>query len=119
MPSHTTAKLPMSKSWDEFENICADVIKKIWKDDYIIHNGCSGQKQNGVDIYGKPVRYNGDYCGVQCKNKKTDLSEIKEEVSKAESFKPELKELIFMIGSSRDAKNVDEFLFLIMCVMSL
>ncbi|MBU2615535.1 MAG: hypothetical protein KKC19_00330 [Nanoarchaeota archaeon] len=103
MPTFTTSKLPLPKSWDEFEDISADIIKKIWKCDYIIRNGRSGQKQNGVDIYGKPPRFKGEYSGVQCKDKKTTFEEIEGETNKAEDFKPTLKEFIFTIGSFRDA----------------
>lgn len=39
MPSPTTTKLPRPKSWDEFEDICADVLKRIWVDPYIVRNG--------------------------------------------------------------------------------
>ena len=109
MSTFTTSKLPLPKSWDEFEDISADVIKKIWKSDYIIRNGRSGQRQNGVDIFGKPSKFKGDYCGVQCKNKSITLTEIKEEIIKAEDFKPQLKELVFTIGSERDVNLQEEF----------
>ncbi|MEK6913795.1 MAG: hypothetical protein AABW47_03960 [Nanoarchaeota archaeon] len=107
MPTFTTSKLPLPKSWEEFEDISADIIKKIWGTDYITRNGRLGQKQNGVDIYGKPPNLNGGYCGVQCKNKKVSIEEIKKEIENAEGFKPYLKELIFAIVSERDA-NLQE-----------
>ena len=103
MPTFVTSKLSPPNSWGEFEDISADIIKKIWQDDYLIRNGRSGQKQNGVDMFGKPLNLNGNYCGVQCKNKQVNINEVKEEINKAESFKPLLKELIFMICSSRDS----------------
>jgi len=104
MSTFTTSRFPLPKSWDEFEDISADIIKKIWKCDYITRNGRSGQQQDGVDIFGKPSKFNGGYCGVQCKNKKMTIAEIKEEIIKAENFKPPLKEFIFTIGSERDVK---------------
>lgn len=108
MSTFTTAKLPLPKSWEEFEDISADIIKKIWKSDYIIRNGRSGQSQNGVDIFGKPLKFKGDYCGVQCKNKNATFAEIKEEITRAENFKPHLKELVFTIGSKRDVNLQEE-----------
>ena len=98
----------MPKSWDEFEDISADIIKKFWRSDYITRNGRSGQRQNGVDIFGKPSKFKGDYCGVQCKNKNMTITEIKEEIIKAENFKPSLKEFIFSIGSERDVGLQEE-----------
>jgi len=109
MSTFVTSKFPIPKSWDEFEDISADIIKKIWKSDYVTRNGRSGQKQNGVDIFGKPSKFNGDYCGVQCKNKNMTFAEVKEEITKAENFKPPLKEFIFTIGSERDIKLQEEF----------
>lgn len=108
MPSHTTALLPMPKSWDEFEDITADILKSIWKDEYIIRNGRTGQRQNGVDIYGKPHYLNGEYSGCQCKNTVTTIGEIKQEIKEAEKFKPELKEFVFFVGSKRDSKLQEE-----------
>lgn len=108
MPSYTTAKLPMPKSWDEFEDIVADIIVILWDDRFIVRNGRTGQSQNGIDIYGKPDYFKGKYAGVQCKDKKVNIKEIKEEIQKAEGFKPELAEMVFAIGSERDAKLQEE-----------
>ena len=52
MPSPTTTKLPIPKSWDEFEDIVADVLKLRWKNPHVTRNGRSGQRQHGVDICG-------------------------------------------------------------------
>jgi hypothetical protein len=55
MPTPSTTDLPRPKSWDEFEDICVDVLKLIWSDPYLVRNGRSGQQQHGVDCYGLPI----------------------------------------------------------------
>lgn len=55
------------KSWDHFEEICADIFQREWRDNALVRHGRAGQKQHGVDIVGRvgavwPV-------GVQCKKK--------------------------------------------------
>jgi hypothetical protein len=70
MPSPPTTDLPRPTSWDEFEDICADVLKRFWDDPYIVRNGRSGQRQHGVDCYGLPKHLGGasakKYAGAQC-----------------------------------------------------
>jgi len=51
IPSPQTTDLPRAKSWDEFENIGADVLKLVWEDQNIVLNGQLGQGQKGVDCY--------------------------------------------------------------------
>lgn len=109
MPSPTTTRLPVPRSWDEFEDICADLLRRMWGDPYITRNGRSGQKQHGVDIYGTPTHFNGGsgprvFSAAQCKN--TDnlsLSEIADEVKKAESFSPQPAEYLVLTTAPRDA----------------
>lgn len=108
MPSPSTTNLPRPKSWDEFEDICADILKRIWKDPYLIRHGRSGQKQNGVDIYGHPEHLggaiSGKYAGAQCKE--TDalsIGTVEKEVRKAMSFQPSLAEYLVMTTAPRDA----------------
>ncbi len=104
MVSFTTAKLPIPKSWEEFEDMISDVIQIAWKDPFTIRHGRQGQKQDGVDIYGKPYYLNGSYAGVQCKNTTISKEDIKEEIKKAENFKPPLKEFIVATTSKRDSQ---------------
>lgn len=108
MPSPSTTNFPQPKSWDEFEDICADMLKKLWRDPYIVRNGRSGQKQNGVDIYGCPEhlggRVSGKVTGVQCKNTH-ELGEgtVDDEVTAAKGFQPPLSEYLILTTAPRDA----------------
>ena len=108
MPSPSTTDLPRPKSWDEFEDICADVLKRMWHDPYIVRNGRSGQRQHGVDCYGLPKHLGGPsakkYAGAQCKETGALTIEVIEgEVEKAKGFKPGLTEYLVMTTASRDA----------------
>ena len=109
MPSPPTTDLPRPKSWNEFEDICADVLKRLWKDPYIVRNGRSGQKQHGVDSYGQPEYLggsaSGQYAGAQCKvTNALDMATVETEVEIAKGFKPALSEYLVMTTAPRDAQ---------------
>ena len=97
-------------SWDKFEEICADLFARIWTDDQLVRYGREGQRQNGVDIYGK---HNGADGGVQCKGKRdwppTTLTtiEIDAEVEKAKVFTPRLTTYIFATTADNDVHVID------------
>src|SRR5262249_2693605 len=65
MVTPATSHLDPPKSWDELEDICADLFGREWQDNNTTRYGRQGQRQNGVDIYGRPGRKK--YAGVQCK----------------------------------------------------
>lgn len=102
------------ENWQDFEKLCTKLWGEIWKcQDSVKRNGRSGQAQHGVDIYGKPQMCDG-YYGIQCKGK-NDYSnstltceEIDEEIEKAKSFKPRLKQLIFATTANKDVK-IEEY----------
>src|SRR5882724_337187 len=101
--------LPPS-SWEKFEEICADLFSRIWNDTQVVRYGREGQRQNGVDIYGKE---NGADSAVQCKGKRIwpprELTtvEIDAEVEKAKKFEPALKTYIFATTADNDVKIPD------------
>jgi hypothetical protein len=104
MPSPTTSQLPKPKSWDEFEDIVADLMRELWKDNFLTRNGRSGQKQYGVDIFGQPDNLDGRYAGVQCKlTDKLTIQTIDNEVEEAQRFRPLLAVFIIATSMSRDA----------------
>ena len=108
MPSPTTTDLPVPKSWDEFEDICADLLKRQWRDPYITRNGRPGpHKQHGVDIYGKPVHLQGcgsGIAGAQCKRvEKLTEGNIRNEIEQATEFVPKLEEFLILTTLKRDA----------------
>ena len=107
MPTIPQSKLPKPKDWDEFEHIAWDLYTRLWDDPNAKRYGRSGQAQQGVDIYGKPARLAGGYAGVQCKcYEPGGLTEaiVKDEIKKAEAFKPALDEYTIATTSPLDAK---------------
>lgn len=99
-------------NWEDFENLCFHLWKSIWGDHASHPNGRRGQRQNGVDIYGRPP-LKDLYTGVQCKgkngnyDKKLTIEEIDIECGNAKDFKPELDTFIMATTSPRDA-NIQE-----------
>jgi tetratricopeptide (TPR) repeat protein len=95
---------------DKFEEICADLFSRIWNDTQLVRYGRAGQRQNGVDIYGKE---NGADSGVQCKGKrnwpptKLTVAEIDAEVEEAKKFNPPLKTYIFATTADNDVHVTD------------
>lgn len=108
MPTPTTTELPIPKSWDEFEDISADILKRMWRDPYVIRNGRSGQKQYGVDIYGRPVHLHGQgtkIAAAQCKRViSLTEQEIADEINSACSFTPLPEEFLILTTLKRDSE---------------
>lgn len=104
MPIPTTSKWPKPKSAEEFEDIAVDFLRVRWKDPHAARNGRSGQRQNGVDVVGRPPWLNGNMAGAQCKN--TDsltLAVIIAEVDDAKTFPGGLSEYLILTTGDRDA----------------
>jgi hypothetical protein len=110
MPNPNDVQLNPPGSWDEFEDICADLFSREWNDPNVVRYGRQGQRQHGVDIYGKE---NGSDIGGQCKRKgtwpptKLTTGEINEEVEEAKKFRPKLKKYIIATTDANDARVID------------
>lgn len=99
-------EIPPPKNDEEFEELCCDLWRKIWKDPEAKMHGRRGQAQQGVDIYGRP-ECGEKWAGVQCKvrnNQELTETELLAEVEKAKSFEPQLSEYIIATTGRRDAK---------------
>lgn len=94
------------KSWDQFEELCADTFQEEFQDYALVRNGRQGQAQDGVDIVARqgalwPI-------GLQCKKKsrwpvkKVTTQDIDDEVAKAKNFKPTLKVFYFVSTAPDD-----------------
>ena len=106
MPTVPQSELPIPKSWDEFEDIVADLYGRAWNDPNTRRYGRTGQAQQGVDICGRPARLQGRYAGVQCKRYEPGtltLEIVEAEIAKAEEFKPPLAEYTIATTARRDA----------------
>lgn len=108
MPIVATSQLAPPKSWDEFEDLCADLFMMEWADLMLVRHGRQGQRQNGVDSYGRLK--NGTFAGIQCKGKRQwppnriTKNEMEREVAKATRFRPKLSEFVFATTQPDDQK---------------
>ncbi|AXA80690.1 hypothetical protein CE206_29425 (plasmid) [Achromobacter xylosoxidans] len=99
---------PPPKSWEQFEELCADLFGTMWGDPGAVRNGRAGQTQNGVDIVA--ARGTVYPVGLQCKrkgrfpDKKLTRAEVVAEIAKADEFKPALKEFYILTTAAVDAR---------------
>lgn len=104
MPHAAGLKLPPPRSWDDFEDMVADVVRKRWVTPHVSRNGRSGQGQAGVDVFGLARHLNQQYAGAQCKNvERLAVADVREAAELAESFVPTLCEFLIATTLPRDA----------------
>jgi hypothetical protein len=94
------------RSWDQFEELCADTFAAEWYDPALVRHGRAGQRQYGVDIV---ARHGSLYpVGLQCKKKskwpvkRLTTSDVDKEVKKALAF-PKLKSFFLLTTAPDDA----------------
>lgn len=93
------------RTWEQFEELCADTFAALWSDPGLVRHGRSGQRQKGVDIISRP---GGKWTGLQCKKKavwpvKTlTKREIDNEVKEALTFLPKLEDFWILTTAPDD-----------------
>ncbi len=98
---------PPPRSWEQFEELCADLFEAMWSDPGLVRNGRAGQAQHGVDIIA--ARGGISPVGLQCKKKsqwpvkELSVKEVMSEIEAAEKFSPELKEFYILTTAASDA----------------
>lgn len=106
-------RLPIPKNWQDFESICHKLWTEIWNDHNSKKNGRQGQAQNGIDVFGKPIR-SKTYHGVQCKDKDGRLGslltrqELEIEATKAKGFTPQISSFTLATTAPRD-QDIQEY----------
>ena len=104
-------KIPPLKEYEKFENLCLDLWKRIVRDKHLQKNGRPGQRQNGVDIFGRKdgtMNWVGIQCKVKSAGERLTEAEVEEEIRKASNFNPQLSEYIVVTTASRD-QRLQEF----------
>lgn len=110
MTDFTSVEIPKPKDWQALERHCRLLFEHSLRDTAVQNNGRSGQRQHGVDIFGKRGGGNGPQAGVQCKGRSGDYGgavsekELAAEVEKTKKFRPELEEFIIVTTAPDDAK---------------
>lgn len=107
MPLPATAQLSRPKSEDEFEDMVLDALRIRWKAPDASRNGRRGQRQNGVDIFGRPAEFDGRWAGAQCKNVLASpftIENIRDAAAKAEGFEPTLAKFYVVVSLDRDVR---------------
>jgi hypothetical protein len=113
IPALPALSLPPLRNWQDFEDLCCDLMRRVWNDPYTQKNGHSGQSQKGVDIYGQPNQ-EADWAGMQCKLKdpltggRLSVDEIKREIEQTRNFRPRLKRLVIATTAPRDSHLQEE-----------
>lgn len=106
MPSRKTTYFAQLTDADEFESLVRDLCAFEWGDPHTQKFGRRGQKQFGVDVYGKPTDLDGLYRAAQCKLRSRthhlEEKEIEDEVHDAGHFPHSLDALIIATDAPRD-----------------
>jgi hypothetical protein len=108
MVFHVNADYPPPKTWQQFEELCADTYAADWADPTLERYGRAGQSQHGVDIV---ARHGNRWpVGLQCRKKSRwpvvslTIRELDEAVKEARKFKPPLRSFYVLTTAPDDAK---------------
>lgn len=95
-------------NWQDFEDLCLALWRQVWSDPTAQKHGRSGQRQAGVDIFGRSGSQE-HWAGIQCKVGHLSLTakEVHEQVQKARSFHPQLSQYTLATTAYRDATTQD------------
>lgn len=90
----------------KFEQANVLLWREILRDPAVEPNGRRGTRQNGVDVSGCRNHDPEHIVGIQCKlkgfGKQLDEAEVREEVEKAKTFKPPLREYYIVTTAPND-----------------
>jgi len=100
-----TEQIP-PKTWQQFEELCADTFAADWSDPSLVRHGRAGQRQHGVDIVAR--RGNQWPVGLQCKRKsrwpveRLTVVDVNKEVAEALKFRPKLRTFYILTTAPDD-----------------
>lgn len=104
-------QIPKPADEQAFERASIVLWRGLLKDPNVQRNGRRGQRQNGVDLFGirddDPERHVGIQCKLKGDGHILTEEEVQEEVKKAQTFKPPLKEY-FIITTAPDDVALQE-----------
>lgn len=104
-------QIPKPADEQAFERASIVLWRGLLNDPNVQRNGRRGQRQNGVDLFGLRAGDPEHHVGIQCKLKSDGHAltenEVRDEVKKALTFKPRLKEY-FVITTAPDDVAMQE-----------
>ena len=104
-------QIPKPADEQAFERASIVLWRGLLGDPNVQRNGRRGQRQNGVDLFGVRNGDAGHHVGIQCKLKSDGhvltADAVREEVRKALTFRPELREY-FIITTAPDDVALQE-----------
>lgn len=110
MTDFSSVAIPPPKDWQAFERNARLLFEHALHDHAVQNNGRPGQRQHGVDVFGRRGGGTGSLVGVQCKGKDSGFGkpvtekELVSEVEKARSFQPRLDEFKLITTAPDDQK---------------
>ena len=106
MGDHVHLEHSPPKTWEQFEELCADLFAEDLRLENLVQHGRAGQAQCGIDIF---ARATNGWIGIQCKRKsrwperRVTKKEVNAEIGKARKFKPKLSSFYIVTTAPDDA----------------
>ena len=110
MTDFSSVAIPSPKDWQALERNARLLFEYALNDRAVQNNGRPGQRQHGVDVYGRRGGGAGPLVGIQCKGKDSGFGkpvtekELIAEVEKTRGFKPRLDEFKLITTAPDDQK---------------
>lgn len=110
MTDFSSVAIPPPKDWQAFERNARLLFEYALNDRAVQNNGRQGQRQHGVDVFGRRGGGTGPLVGIQCKGKDSGFGkpvtekELVAEVEKARAFQPRLDEFKLITTAPDDQK---------------
>src|SRR5712692_11592663 len=106
MGDHVHLEHSPPKTWEQFEELCADLFAEDLRLENLVRHGRAGQAQCGVDIF---ARATNGWIGIQCKRKsrwperRVTKKQVDAEIGEARKFKPALSSFYIVTTAPDDA----------------
>lgn len=106
MTHHVHEEQSPPKTWQQFEELCADLFAEELHLENLVRQGRAGQAQYAVDIF---ARGTNGWVGIQCKRKsrwperRVTKKQVDAEIEEARKFKPALSSFYIVTTAPDDA----------------
>jgi hypothetical protein len=108
VPTPSTARLPLPKDEDEFDNIVRDALSLRLSDPSFKRYGRSGQNQHGIDGLAEESGPNAGIAWQATLQQADLLGKLKRDLSKLDESALAVRHLLLCVGAPRDTKLRDD-----------